>query len=311
MAGLTQADMLPPVEDFDYSVSHRPVPVPNVANNTASTRQAQHYDEERGHSRSGSAHPEGRRFGSISIRRKTSTARNDAPPLPSYPNPRTAQATQAYAPAVDPTVNDYSDEATSAAHTKRGRSFSFGRKAGGEDGKMLRKSSKMRQAQLEQERAREAANAVPKQAPQLPTITNQPGIAGFGGDDVRPDSVAIFNNQYTTSPDSRQAQPGATANFSRPGNAAMSSSSYNNSSSSPAYAARSGNAFAQQAAAAAASSSPAVAGHTTNGEYVIDSSRRSESMTNRGRYSSASNAGPVNVNSPRRIRRRKDPTPFK
>jgi len=309
MAGLTQADRLPPVEDFDYSVSHRPVPVPDVAHNVTHARQAQHYDEERGHSRSGSAYAEGRRFGSISIRRKNSVPRNDAPPLPSYTNSRIVQATPIYAPAADTSVSGNSDESTAAIQTKRGRSFSFGRKASGEDGKMLRKSSKMRQAQLEQERAREAANAVPKQPPQLPTITNQPGIAGFGGDDVRPDSVAIFNNQYTTSPGARQAQPGATANFSRPGNAAMSSSSYNNSSSSPAYAARSGNAFAQQAAAA--SSSPAVGGNTTNGEYVIDPSRRSESMTNRGRYSSASNSASVNVNSPRRIRRRKDPTPFK
>ncbi|KAH9844710.1 Septin GTPase family [Teratosphaeria destructans] len=33
-------------------------------------------------------------------------------------------------------------------------------------------------------------------------------------------------------------------------------------------------------------------------------------MTHRGRYSYASSTAPVNVNSPRRVRRRKDPTPF-
>ncbi|KXL45578.1 hypothetical protein M433DRAFT_50061, partial [Acidomyces richmondensis BFW] len=37
---------------------------------------------------------------------------------------------------------------------------------------------------------------------------------------------------------------------------------------------------------------------------------RTESMTHRGRYSYASSTVNVNVNSPRRVRRRKDPTPF-
>lgn len=41
-----------------------------------------------------------------------------------------------------------------------------------------------------------------------------------------------------------------------------------------------------------------------------DQYSRSESMTNRGRYSYASSAVST-LNSPRRVRRRKDPTPFK
>ena len=48
-----------------------------------------------------------------------------------------------------------------------------------------------------------------------------------------------------------------------------------------------------------------------NGEYV-DPYARTESMTHRGRYSYASSAiSTTGVNSPRRVRRRKDPTPFK
>lgn len=43
----------------------------------------------------------------------------------------------------------------------------------------------------------------------------------------------------------------------------------------------------------------------------FDPYARSESMTNRGRYSYASSSGMSTVNNPRRIRRRKDPTPFK
>ncbi|EMC98002.1 hypothetical protein BAUCODRAFT_66563 [Baudoinia panamericana UAMH 10762] len=91
----------------------------------------------------------------------------------------------------------------------------------------------------------------------------------------------------------------------------MPSSTYHNkSSSSPTYAVRAGNAFAQQAANS--SSSPAYGGSGTNGEYAVD---RMESVTHRGRYSYASNSntaqGPAHpTNSPRRVRRRKDPTPF-
>lgn len=43
----------------------------------------------------------------------------------------------------------------------------------------------------------------------------------------------------------------------------------------------------------------------------VDPYARTESMTNRGRYSYASSAVSSTVNSPRRVRRRKDPTPFK
>lgn len=43
---------------------------------------------------------------------------------------------------------------------------------------------------------------------------------------------------------------------------------------------------------------------------AFDPYARTESMTNRGRYSYASSAVST-VNSPRRVRRRKDPTPFK
>lgn len=52
--------------------------------------------------------------------------------------------------------------------------------------------------------------------------------------------------------------------------------------------------------------------YSRNGDY--DPYARTESMTHRGRYSYASSAisaGTSNINSPRRVRRRKDPTPFK
>lgn len=43
---------------------------------------------------------------------------------------------------------------------------------------------------------------------------------------------------------------------------------------------------------------------------IVDPYARTESMTHRGRYSYASSAVST-INSPRRVRRRKDPTPYK
>lgn len=54
---------------------------------------------------------------------------------------------------------------------------------------------------------------------------------------------------------------------------------------------------------------PASIRSSTNGDWV-DPYARAESMTHRGRYSYASSHMST-INSPRRVRRRKDPTPFK
>lgn len=54
---------------------------------------------------------------------------------------------------------------------------------------------------------------------------------------------------------------------------------------------------------------PPIPGTQGNGVYV-DPYARAESMTHRGRYSYASSAVST-INSPRRVRRRRDPTPFK
>jgi hypothetical protein len=54
---------------------------------------------------------------------------------------------------------------------------------------------------------------------------------------------------------------------------------------------------------------PATNGGGRKGDWV-DPYARTESMTHRGRYSYASSAVST-INSPRRVRRRKDPTPFK
>ena len=148
------------------------------------------------------------------------------------------------------------------------------RKSSTEGRSMLRKSSKLARAQEQERLEQERLQRLRAPPPRLPSHNPLPGIDSFGGDEAR------------------QSHP---TNFSRPG-AAMPPANYNNSSSSPAYAVR------------GAQSSPA---GKTNGEYVDSSSvaERHERMTHRGRYSYASSIVPVNMSSPRRIRRRKDPTP--
>ncbi|KAL2353747.1 hypothetical protein BJ546DRAFT_109431 [Cryomyces antarcticus] len=126
---------------------------------------------------------------------------------------------------------------------------------------------------------REAA-AVSKRPPRIPSYSPFPAIHTFGGESTRPDSVAIISN--------RTNNYSRVSSFSRPFMSSIPSTPLSNipMPSIPG-------------------SSPA----NRNGEYV-DPYEKSESMTHRSRYSYASSAAVSNINSPRRIRRRKDPTPF-
>ncbi|RYC61615.1 hypothetical protein CHU98_g4594 [Xylaria longipes] len=118
--------------------------------------------------------------------------------------------------------------------------------------------------------------SVPNSPPRLPALYNgsqpQP-LQTFGGE-TRPDSVAIVSGKADHS--FHHQPPRASID---PGRPSMSSS-------------------------VARPPVPPV----PNGAWV-DPYARTESMTNRGRYSYASSAIST-VNSPRRVRRRKDPTPF-
>ncbi|KAI1311232.1 septin [Xylaria venustula] len=118
--------------------------------------------------------------------------------------------------------------------------------------------------------------SVPNSPPRLPALYNgsqpQP-LQTFGGD-TRPDSVAIVSGKADHS--FHHHPPRASI---EPGRPSMSSS-------------------------IARPPVPPV----PNGA-LVDPYARTESMTNRGRYSYASSAIST-VNSPRRVRRRKDPTPF-
>lgn len=132
-------------------------------------------------------------------------------------------------------------------------------------------------AQEEAQRKQREDALLPKQPPRLPSHSPLPTIDNFGGDDARPDSVAIISNKVGS----------YGQNFSRP---------------SGEYKMTSSNAYSSDPAPALPGSSPSYI------EY--DPYPRTESMTHRGRYSYASSQM-TTVNSPRRVRRRKDPTPFK
>jgi hypothetical protein len=136
-------------------------------------------------------------------------------------------------------------------------------------------------AQEERLRAQREAAMLPVSPPRLPSHSPLPTINTFGGEDsrdARPDSFAIVSN--------RAGGHGQSGNFSRP------SVDYKMGPSGKVPV-------------------PPIPGNSSspsNGDY--DPYARTESMTHRGRYSYASSQVST-LNSPRRVRRRKDPTPFK
>ena len=143
-------------------------------------------------------------------------------------------------------------------------------------------------------------------APQLPSYHNLPQM-----------NPPFVNGSSDNKPTSHLPQPPP---LSSPSAAATSSYHYSPSiNTAEIPVSRSGynpNAFYQRHLMADRASSredtPQTAAGSTPSPQPVDPTARTESMTNRGRYSYSNSPG-VNgsVSSPRRIRRRKDPTPFK
>lgn len=156
-------------------------------------------------------------------------------------------------------------------------------------GKMSKKQRAAAQEELARQQ-REAA-ALGRSPPRLPNHAPLPTINAFGGrqggQEFRPDSVAIATNR--SGPYNHNQQGGYPPQQTQGG---------------PEYHAMSSH--VPIPAGPYGGSSPG----SRNGEF--DPYPRSESMTHRGRYSYASSAVSMGtVNSPRRVRRRRDPTPFK
>ena len=283
-SGIAGADRLP---SGDYSVAHRaPPPIPSIVYSNTSTSspppQLLHEAGKPGHvSESASVRStySERRRGSLgSLLRRTSSHNSQL-----HQKQNSSSSDIPPVPAVPTTRIAQAHQAAAASQSGRGSTSSnHNRKISGEGRTMLRKSSKMKAAAEKERLENERLARATAPPPRLPSHNPLPGIGTFGGDNANNNSANAANNQ--------------AANFSRPGYDMPPSTGFN-SSSSPAYATR--------------GTPPTSSPGKTNGEYVGESVERHESMTHRGRYSYASSTVPVNVSSPRRIRRRKDPTPFK
>jgi len=131
-------------------------------------------------------------------------------------------------------------------------------------------------AKEQEERARREAAAIPKSPPRLPDLYNgaAPPQLPYSSRDERPDSVAIISGRGGNYQGRQSVEAGRASTMG-----------------------------------AAVPVPPMPSNGSRNGEWV-DPYARTESMTHRGRYSYASSAVST-INSPRRVRRRKDPTPFK
>ena len=140
-----------------------------------------------------------------------------------------------------------------------------------------RERSKVRQQDMMQEQ-------MPSPPPRIPVIPHPPDLQGFGGEDTRLDGAAIMSNRAGGSFRYRLAQ--------KTSQETLGSDMYRGMPVPPV------------------PPIPPIPGTAPAPKTYIDAFSKSESLVHRGRYSYASSAIST-INSPRKIRRRKDPTPFK
>ena len=141
----------------------------------------------------------------------------------------------------------------------------------------MRKLSKKASKKVKEEELRRLRDEIGERPPRIPAVPSQPEMQSFGGDDRRADSAAIMSNRAAGSFPQRLAQKASQEQYG--------SNNYRPMVVPPV------------------PPIPPVPGQTPTQAAF-------ESMANRGRYSYASSAIST-INSPRKIRRRKDPTPFK
>ena len=149
-----------------------------------------------------------------------------------------------------------------------------------------RKLSKKDRARMREENM--LREQLPQNPPRVPLVPRQPELPTFGGEDTRPESGAIMSNRAEGPYQRRLAQ--------KTSQEAVGSDAYRGMPIPPV------------------PPIPAIPGMTPVAGFRpppnYDPYARTESMANRGRYSYASSMIST-VNSPRKVRRRNDPTPFK
>lgn len=157
------------------------------------------------------------------------------------------------------------------------RSKSRERSTSGSSAPTRRLSKKDRSRVRQQEMMQEQ---IPSPPPRIPIIPHPPDLQGFGGEDTRLDSSAIMSNRAGGSFKYRLTQKQET----------LGSDIYRGMPVPPV--------------------PPIPPIPVTTPKSYVDAFPKTESLVHRGRYSYASSAIST-INSPRRIRRRRDPTPFK
>ncbi|KAK4892919.1 hypothetical protein LTR27_008647 [Elasticomyces elasticus] len=330
MAGLTSSSRLQDPEFFDYSRSHRAVPVPPRTSISKRRSPPQHYTTEEEREREVLERSSSRKRDRLLHRVSHSNLLNKPTSSPtrfdtvqtgnyhtrseSSSEPGTRLGESDLTPSFPAPPGNYHPTQNNNALQ---RNFSKKVQPPAATTTMLRKfSSSGRQDArnaLQQQQQNQTPHS-PYQTPQAPP-PQLPNIHDFHDDNARPDSFGIFGSQTPSAPPSSAlpSPPPAAANFSRPSGASTMSQGRENSSSSPAYVARTGNAFAQQASSSPSSTSM---GGGVGGESMAHRGRMSYAGTNNsqtggyGHGSTGVGGGGGGVVSPRRIRRRKDPTPF-
>lgn len=204
----------------------------------------------------------------------------------------TPQQHRAVSQPYSPDDNSYRNiaESTNAGNgsIRRKGSFNFLRRSKSRDRsisggstpqrKLSKKDrSRMRQQEMMQEQ-------IPSRPPRIPIVPHQPDLQTFGGEEESLDSTTIMSNRAGGSFQHRLAQ--------KTSQETIGSDMYRGMPIPPV------------------PPIPPIPGAALTSRSPYDPFPRSESMAHRGRYSYASSAIST-INSPRKIRRRKDPTPFK
>ena len=126
---------------------------------------------------------------------------------------------------------------------------------------------------------------IPSRPPKIPIVPRQPELPAFGGEDTRLDSASIMSNRAAGSFQYRLAQKSSQDTIGS-------------------------NTYRGMAIPPVPPIPPLPSRTPVSTTAPIDTVHKSESMAHRGRNSYASSAMST-INNPRKLRRRKDPTPFK
>lgn len=168
---------------------------------------------------------------------------------------------------------------------RRRGSFSFLRRSKSRDRSASGSSTPARKLSKKRLRPKEMPpEEIPASPPRVPLVPRVPDLPTFGGEDSRPDGAEIMSNRAEGTYQRRLAQ--------KQSHETKGSQMYRGMPIPPV------------------PPIPPIPGHIPQSPKTTDPWFRAESMANRGRYSYASSAVST-INSPRKIRRRKDPTPYK